>query len=679
MKTRPILMTILCAVLAAPLWAQDKDALAAKEESAPVAAKEAFAAEADLLAQDLEDLDALPAESKEKAAEVDSPKLKPVPMAPLPAESKEKATEVDSPELEPVPMAPEVVPAVEPKPAVDDAQGVQSDLGAEQQALDQLIELGGRELDGGIEVGSASQSPELITISLDDVPMQDVVRMFTRISGANIVAGTNLQGRVTVSLQDVEWEPALRVILHSVGMVIVEKSPGIYSILSKEELEAEPVTAETIFLKFTTVSNVLPVVEKMLVSTNASVAGFAAANALVVQENLNQLTRIQQMVEKIDKPRKQVFIEAKFVELTDQAIKDMGINWQSLAGYQITLKEPTFSYTRTRSKDKGIDKGRVYGDQRGTVDEYTRRNDYQSTSTLSDNSDSSTGNGYDFSVGSGTPPTFSLTTSSGAAGALANTYDTYQQAASGNNWNNSRITSDTYSHDSVDDVKTTTEEVLSSVLTADDFSVVLSALKQNSGVDVVSNPRIIVASGETASIHVGRNEPNIVALPQGDMGDRYAYSLDSAKPYIEIGVKVKVTPVVNTDKNITVKIEPELSRKLGDKYAGDLNISFPITQTRKISTEFNLESGRTVAIGGLTETSDSEEVSKIPLLGDIPIIGKYLFSHSHREKLQDEVIIFVTVGLANPKDLIEVSGVPSEGRLIHKHLARKALEVDTEQ
>ncbi|MEI6150565.1 MAG: hypothetical protein WCS01_15805, partial [bacterium] len=75
--------------------------------------------------------------------------------------------------------------------------------------------------------GPEGSRQNLISISLDDVPLQDVVRLFTRISGANIIAtSTNLQGKVTVNLQDVEWKPALGSILDMYSMMIAEKIPG---------------------------------------------------------------------------------------------------------------------------------------------------------------------------------------------------------------------------------------------------------------------------------------------------------------------------------------------------------------------------------------------------------------------------------------------------------------------
>ncbi len=231
----------------------------------------------------------------------------------------------------------------------------------------------------------------------------------------------------------------------------------------------------------------------------------------------------------------------------------------------------------------------------------------------------------------------------------------------------------------LDDVMTVTEEAFGAVLSADDFALTLSALKQNSGVDVISNPRLVVASGEKARIHVGIQEPNIQAKPQGDAGNIYVYGLDGATPFHEVGVKLDVLPTVNTDERITLRIEPELSRLLSPVIVPTVGLSFPRISTRKVITEFNLESGRTVAIAGLTTSSDNERITKVPLLGDIPVIGKYLFRHTHTDVEQDELIIFVTVGLAPAQTLTEVAGVPSGGKLIHRHLAKEAMQAQRVQ
>ena len=100
------------------------------------------------------------------------------------------------------------------------------------------------------------------------------------------VSGTNLVGSVTVSMHDVPWEPALRAILDSVNLVLVEKTPGIYSIISKTELAAEPVTTETMFLNYTSVSNVLPVCAHRVISKTYMHAGDTATTRRIIQQVL---------------------------------------------------------------------------------------------------------------------------------------------------------------------------------------------------------------------------------------------------------------------------------------------------------------------------------------------------------------------------------------------------------
>jgi len=128
-------------------------------------------------------------------------------------------------------------------------------------------------------------------------------------------------------------------------------------------------------------------------------------------------------------------------------------------------------------------------------------------------------------------------------------------------------------------------------------------------------------------------------------------------------------PTVNTERNITVRIEPELTRFVRNATAPN-NQTFPIISTKRIKTVFCLESGKTVAIGGLTVTKDSDATTKVPLLGDIPIIGKYFFTHTHKARSQQETIIFVTVGLATPGSISETTGLPQDTELASRHLLK---------
>jgi type IV pilus assembly protein PilQ len=516
----------------------------------------------------------------------------------------------------------------------------------------------------GIEIEQAGGDSDKITVTLDDVPLKDVIRMFSRISGANIVAKDELEGRVTVSLTNVGWKEALEAILETADLVLVEKRPNIYSVILRADLATEPLVVDTIFLNYITTTNVMPVVRQMLVSTNATVTALPAANAIIITETATQIVNIRKVITQIDKPRPQVYIEAKFVELNDSAIEDLGINWQALQNYTIGAGELSRNYTRTR-RQMTTDTPGTFAVDRTTS--FQERNSVDET-----NSDRA------FNQDLLANAVLGNSLSRGASSTDINSSNSTRQRevsnvlVSGKNFED--FTVDSQGSVTIQSVPNNDiTDVRSAVLSASEFALTLSMLKQMDGASVISNPKVLVSNGEQAMIHVGRNEPNIVALPQGDQGNTYAYQLDQRQPFIEIGIKLKVRPTINTEENITIKVEPELSRLLGQKSVGEAQTTFPITQVRKINTEFNVESGKTVAIGGLTETTDKDAVKKLPVLGDIPIIGKYLFTHRHDESIQDEVIIFVTVESANPKKIEEFTGLPSRGRLIHKHLEEENL------
>ena len=532
-------------------------------------------------------------------------------------------------------------------------------------AQDDFIEIGQEDNEHpGIEEQEIDEN-ELITVTLNEVPVSDAIRMFARLAGANVIMGREYEDPISVSLVDVPWEPALREILTSVGLMLVERTPGIFTVTSFREVNAEPMSVDSIFLKFNTVGNVLPVVKGMLVSSNASASAFADANAIIVRESPTRIQDIKKFIEKIDLPRPQVFIETKFVELNDEAIKDLGINWQVLENYSVQVgrngDEPFLQYRQVRNRSE---QSAIVAGQRG----------FTSTERLRVGQNDSTDLRNTDALGASTRTTSNSRivddTTTGTSSILddnvvlqGQNFETYDDGTVG--------------LPSGDDVPFRRQEILTSVLNPDDFALTLSALKQNNGVEIVSNPKLVVASGQEASIHVGRNEPNVIAVPIGDNGDRFFFQLDSQKPYIEIGVKLKVTPTVNTESNITVKISPELSRSDVDRVFGEgaTQVSFPVIEVRQINTEFNIESGKTVAIGGLTRTDDVERVRKVPLLGDIPIIGKYLFTHTHTEERQDEIIIFVTVSMAAPENVTESMGIPVQSELVHRQMMQEALEL----
>ena len=158
---------------------------------------------------------------------------------------------------------------------------------------------------------------QLISLSLDDVPLAEVVRLFTRISGANIIAATtNLTGQVTANLQDVEWRPALESILERQNLQLTEKPPasGIFVIDTRKSSE-DPRGSTSIRLNYAKVSDVAALVTSVL-GKDGTVTPFPSGNTIVVNASALKAAEIQRIVTEVDRPRLQVAIETKIVQLS---------------------------------------------------------------------------------------------------------------------------------------------------------------------------------------------------------------------------------------------------------------------------------------------------------------------------------------------------------------------------
>lgn len=480
---------------------------------------------------------------------------------------------------------------------------------------------------------------DLVTLSLNDVPLTDVVSLFMRLSGANIISSpTQLMGRVSVNLKEVQWKTALNEILSMHDLVLYESQPGsqLFTITPPKAPEAIPLYTETFSLSYARAEQVSNGVSR-LVAPNGAVLQ-ASGKTLAILATVQQIERVREFVLALDRMIPQVAIEAKFVELNDEAIKKLGINWKALDGYTLGVTAPKLEYTRTEEK-------RSMEQDADVVAPFNRTAYSRVDSTVPDSE-----------MSSGT----------------TRTYQSGQTEASIQGRNFTEFDNQENKLTTVPVRDVTTIKASSAILSAADFAIALSALQENTGIEIVTNPKVVVSSGETANIHVGQKRPNIVKRTTSTQGGTTDVSYEYGNPeWIEIGAKVMVLPIVNTESNITVNIQPELNRQVGT-IEPQPGLTFPILVTRRVESEFVIQSGQTVAIGGLTSTEDREVVSKVPFLGDIPLLGRYLFSHKETRKYQDETIIFVTVGLANPDELSESTGVPSHGSLIYEKFQNPA-------
>jgi type IV pilus assembly protein PilQ len=186
-----------------------------------------------------------------------------------------------------------------------------------------------------------------------------------------------------------------------------------------------------------------------------------------------------------------------------------------------------------------------------------------------------------------------------------------------------------------------TSRLDSAVFSADEFRVVLSALEQKDDVKLVSNPTVVTLDNTQAKISIGERYPIPTYTFNAETGQR---QLDEIE-YEDIGINLDVTPQVNSAGFINLKILPEVSSS--DRFALVEGTQIPIIDSRRTETTIMIKDGYTLAIGGLAENRIADRGSKVPILGDLPGIGRF-FSSESDEIYQRNLIIFITAKTLNP-------------------------------
>jgi len=167
------------------------------------------------------------------------------------------------------------------------------------------------------------------------------------------------------------------------------------------------------------------------------------------------------------------------------------------------------------------------------------------------------------------------------------------------------------------------------------FNVALDLLIHDGNARVLANPKLTTLNGREASILIGSRIPFVVT------GTAFAGGGAAPVQKIEkeeVGIKLRITPLINADGYITTEISPEVSTVIGFTGA---NSDLPIISTRQATTTVRLKDGNSVVIGGLLSEEKTTTRTKVPLLGDIPGLG-LLFQHNTITSSKKDLVIEVT-------------------------------------
>lgn len=334
-----------------------------------------------------------------------------------------------------------------------------------------------------------------------------------------------------------------------------------------------------------------------------SIAYNQAISQLIVRNTPENLEILERIIQQIDVIPKQVEIEARFVEVAENQLSELGFEWLLTDPYEVAVKKGS---------------GPIEGRQRLVV-----------------NGNSATGG---FTKGM---RYFNQQASSDSPSAIARSTDT---AAT--------FLGDMFS--------------ISGILTNPELSLVIHAMEQKGDVDVLSSPRVTTKSGVNAFIKVVEEIIYPTEYTQQDQGQIIANGNqnDPTQPAVpsrppipgsfqtrEVGVILNVTPIVGADgQTVDLTMVPEVAelvRWIDYGPGGLYPILQPVFASRNVTTSVSIWDGQTIAMGGLIREQQQNMDDKIPVLGDIPLLGN-LFKSKGSYSRKQNLIIFVTAKIVDP-------------------------------
>jgi type IV pilus secretin PilQ/predicted competence protein len=447
-----------------------------------------------------------------------------------------------------------------------------------------------------------------VNFALQGANVRDFCNWFAERLNINIVLSPKVDGPMNITLHNVPWEIALKKALETHGYVLTLDENGIYTVLTKEEVALEPLATHVYTLSYARAETAAAII-KPLLSERGIIQFDTDGNQLIILDVPAQFADIEKVIAKLDQQTAQVLIEVKLIEKTSSNAKDVGFKWASLENYALTASSIKRNYQHQKTR---TDRDLIYTDEAWSQHLEPHQ----------------------------TPETRTIT--------------------------GQRVTGDPDLATPLEEtIKTTTKTL---ILSASDLQIVLSALLRDDNTELISNPKIATVDNREAEINVTRDIP----IPNYTYNEQTGSYEISDFSYKQVGIKLKITPQVNQDDYITLDVLPELSTEYDSQVfvISGSEVTIPIVDTRKAATRVIVKSSETLVIGGLTSTDETSNVTRVPVLSRIPVVGN-LFKHKSTEKVKTDLLIFITPTL--------VTGGGDEGALLFPEKGTDIRQAATER
>lgn len=202
-----------------------------------------------------------------------------------------------------------------------------------------------------------------------------------------------------------------------------------------------------------------------------------------------------------------------------------------------------------------------------------------------------------------------------------------------------------------------------------DYQVTLRAIAQSGKAKILSRPSILARNNQPATILVGQSVPLITNVRY----DTFGNAINSVS-YTDVGIILRVTPFINSDGLVEMILSPEISTVSStESVTISTGVQAPVIDKRSADTVVVTPDGQTVVIGGLIANLKTESVSKIPLLGDLPLLG-FAFRSKTMKDTKTELLIFLTPHIVQvPTQLAKLSASEKEKAGVTKALSEEEL------
>ncbi len=459
---------------------------------------------------------------------------------------------------------------------------------------------------------AASAAQPRITVTYQDADIRDVIAAFAVFSGRTIVVGKGVAGNVSAEVRDQPWDVALRAILQTQGLAAKEDQDGIIAVDSYENIAkqqaSEPLTTQIISVNYARASTLVATVKSLLSkecapgtaaapASNANcqirgdVSADSATNRLLVTDVASRLQEISNYVKDLDVRTPQVSIKAKIILVNRTNIEDIGVSYD-------------------------------FGSQGTFFNSLMQRTDPSTFKPVDSNGD-------------GVPDAVTGTPFSKAQNVIEIGGNSLAAVSNAN----ARV------------VNPALSLIFSTALGKFNLTSFLDALQEVRLADVQAEPSIVTLDNRKAEILSGEETPiRIIDIGSLSQGGTTAQAPRATVSFKETGIILTVTPHITNNRKILMTLHAERSQL--QPAASDLGYTF---LKQRADNELLVGDGETAVIGGLTVTSVTQSKVGIPLLVDLPFIGK-LFGETRTEEDKNDLLILVTPHIVDEGEKLGAPG-----------------------